>query len=785
MILFVKRVKLLTLLAAAICSSAFAQDIVLENGKAYKLHTVAKGEGLYRLSVDNGLTQEDLLSANPQLSKTGLVEGVVIKIPISKDAQRILTQDGRAKAVHVTAAGETSYSISKKYGMTVVELLKLNPSLANGLREGQQLFVYAPSNAQGNSMGNTHTVRKGETLYGITKQYGVTIADFLKLNPGAASSLKEGDIVKLPSNAVTETLHTLHVIAQGETLYSIGIRYGVKPQQILDANPSLSPNAISVGTAIRIPQSRIPAEDASFYYHRMAQGETLYSLCVKYNVLQERITEFNPGLDWNAIKVGHVVAVPKANPAMETYYTNHEVARRETLFSISQDEGVSMDAILAANEGLTADNLQRGMVIRIPHERQVQGIRPATTDTAFIGNADEIQRIIAKYDYAEAGRPTITVFVMLPFRAWEEMNKLRSSGINTKANNYPFRSRRYVEFAEGIKLAADSLAKAGGNIDLRFFDSASRLDIINQLNGSEKVPDLIIGPAHKDEMAEVMAYAKRNHVPVVLPFAQCDSSIIDNPYIFQASVIDTISTKHTLREMANRTHGHNVILIKPGANAKIDQEKASFFKKACADAGVWAKEFAYDTKNPTAFFTALDTTVTNVVVMPTNNEARANSVLTSLASVIEQKPWVDIELWTTSDWLGFQTIEIDVFHRLSTKVFTTFAVDERNPRTASVLKAYRKRYFTEPVAFTPYFQRLKQGSGYSEYGLWGYDVAFKFIGARLFHGPQFIRTINAFRPDLAQSNFEFRNLTNWGGSVNVGLKTIRFAKDGSVMVQNL
>ena len=85
----------------------------------------------------------------------------------------------------------------------------------------------------------------------------------------------------------------------------------------------------------------------------------------------------------------------------------------------------------------------------------------------------------------------------------------------------------------------------------------------------------------------------------------------------------------------------------------------------------------------------------------------------------------------------------------------------------------------------PYFQRLKPMSGYSEYGLWGYDIAFNFVGARISLGPDFMRRISSYRPMLLQSNFHFRSLTNWGGAVNIGLKTLIFTPDGSISVKSI
>lgn len=752
--------------------SSAAQNVVVENGRTYKLHTVVKGEGLYRLSTCYGVDQEDIISANPIIREKGLVEGITIKIPVKQ-----------APATYTVKKGETAYSIATRFGLTVYKLLELNPEVASGVREGQVLKLRPGSATSASTSGySSYIIQKGDTSYGIAQRFGISLSKLIEINPSIASGAIAGDTIKVPSTEASS--YVLHVIAEGETLYSIGVKYGVKAQQIIEANKALNPNELPIGSAIRVPQSTIPSEDESFFYHRMASGETLYQLCMKYNILQDKIMETNPGVDWNALKVGQVIAVPKQTQK-KTVYEEYTVGRRETLFGIASSQNVTVDEIIEANPGLTASNLQKGMTIKIPRTVVVEKAVPATNDPTYVGDSTQQGQWALGYDYKAEGRPDINVFLLLPFNAYSEIKEFNASGVNIGKDSYNFKSRRYVEFYEGVRMALDSLSEAGANINLKVFDTNNRLDAINQLSQAQTKPDLIIGPAHKDEMSDVVSYSRRMKVPVVLPFAQCDSTILDNPYVFQASVIDSITGKEIYKHMANQLSGHNIILITANTRSASDKKKAETLKLALTSRGLKYTEHNYNTSSPTAILHLLREDMTNVVIIPTNNEARANSVLTSLAGVMEQKPSAKVELWATSDWLGFQTIEVDVFHKLNTRIFTTFAVDGSDPKVNYTLNKFRRAYSTEPIAFTPYFQRLKPMSGFSEYGLWGYDVAFNFVGARIALGPDFARRLPSYRPTLLQSNFHFKSLTNWGGSVNTGLKTLTFKPDGQIDVKPL
>ena len=702
-------------------SLASAQQIVTENGKAYKLHTVEAGEGLYRLSVNYNVSQEDIIAANPDLKNTGLVAGITIRIPLRQAAETPV-----AEAVNYT----------------------------------------------------TYIVKKGETAYSIATANNMKLADFLKLNPQAQSGVNEGQVVKILTSDKAQNF-IVHTMVEGETLYRVGVNYGVKVDEILACNPSLDVNAISVGSKIRIPSSSIPTDDENYFYHRIAAGETLYSLCLKYNVLQDKIKEVNPNVDWQALHVGQVIAVPKF--VTKTEYIVHKVGKSETLYSISKKYEVEISDIEAANSGIDLSKLQRGQVINIPHYVK-ELVSPATSDPNYVGIDDIVKTRFESYDYQQDGAPTINVALMLPFNAAADVQRIHD---NRDASLNGIKSKRYIEFYEGIALAADTLASEGLNISLQVFDVNNRLDVLNALGTAQTKPfDLIIGPARLSEMKDVADYALTHHTPVVLPFAQIDSSIIDNPYLVQASMVDTILMRTMVEQMVSDCRGKHIIMIDTKANSKIDAQRAQYMSNLCARDGVEFSTFVFKPADAAKILDSFSKDKENVIFIPTKNEAQVNSTIVAIASVIDQQPDLRVTLVGYGEWLMFQTIEVEVFHKLNTRIYSTFALDYSDEYVQQILSQYRNKYGSEPVAFMPYFQNFGS-SGFSEYGLWGYDIAAKFIGARAKFGPSFLKHINEYKPRLAQSNFKFVNLTNWGGAVNLGLRVITFGDDLTITVNDI
>ena len=156
---------------------------------------------------------------------------------------------------------ETIFSISKKLGVSREEIIHYNPAVEEGLKAYSRLYFPVEAYTSSNNINSaSHTVKKGETIYGIAKKYGVSVDRIIALNPSARDGIKVGDILSISSEddnrsqPVMETKNSRsHTIAQGETLYRIAKNNGITVEQLLAANPSLDSNNYEVGTVITIP----------------------------------------------------------------------------------------------------------------------------------------------------------------------------------------------------------------------------------------------------------------------------------------------------------------------------------------------------------------------------------------------------------------------------------------------------------------------------------------------------------------------------------------------------
>ncbi len=99
-----------------------------------------------------------------------------------------------------------------------------------------------------------HTIERGETVYSISVMYNVTVDDIYRLNPGSKASIKAGGTLKIPQKSSSFYFHTIQA---KETLYSVSKKYGMKGEDIVAANPGLSVQTFTIGKTIRIPTNTV------------------------------------------------------------------------------------------------------------------------------------------------------------------------------------------------------------------------------------------------------------------------------------------------------------------------------------------------------------------------------------------------------------------------------------------------------------------------------------------------------------------------------------------------
>ncbi|HKK61878.1 MAG TPA: LysM peptidoglycan-binding domain-containing protein [Bacteroidales bacterium] len=180
--------------------------------------------------------------------------------------------EGKVYYVHVVKAGQTLYSIARAYNLSQKEIVIENPGLTNELRIGQVLKIPSKPNAGFDvdtgelyDQIQSHVIQEGETVFSISRQYKISVDDIVRLNPeldindipiGTKISLSVTPAAK-NERAFDEEGFLLHKVKRGETLWSISRFYDVPVREIKNVNKNLQWGMVRRQEIIRIPQSII------------------------------------------------------------------------------------------------------------------------------------------------------------------------------------------------------------------------------------------------------------------------------------------------------------------------------------------------------------------------------------------------------------------------------------------------------------------------------------------------------------------------------------------------
>ncbi len=151
------------------------------------LYEVKKGDTKWSISQAHGITIEELEKYNPTI-KEGLKEGAKIWVPVEEQESNGTEYIPGAIIYHKVKPDDTLIKIAAMYGVSIEEIRKLNPEATKMMRPYMMLKI--PAKKKDNFL--VHTVEKGETLYSLSRFFDVSIEELKERNDGLPEGLKEG-----------------------------------------------------------------------------------------------------------------------------------------------------------------------------------------------------------------------------------------------------------------------------------------------------------------------------------------------------------------------------------------------------------------------------------------------------------------------------------------------------------------------------------------------------------------------------------------------------------------
>lgn len=591
-----------------------------------------------------------------------------------------------------------------------------------------------------------YTVEPSEGLYRISKKFNVLQSDIYKANPGVNEGLKAGQTLYIPvnnknidaQNASAKIIE--HQVVAKQTLYSIGKMYGVEKNEILRLNPDIDNGIIKVGQIIKIPVSdtnKAKAQENAIQkineeqteskivkkeqqqpsqpkikfvtYEVKKKKETLYSISKQFGVSINEIIEANPYVQ-NGIKKGDILQIPIIEeniPKNSNGDLIHIVKPKETIYGISKQYDIAREELLKNNPQLQ-NGLKTGDTIVLYVNEQ----HDKTIDTNLSNN--DINR-------------AYKVVYLLPFSAED----------NTNATNID----RFVEFYRGSLIAMEKVKEDGITLDIYTFDTQLGTSKIQDIL-KNKIPqdiDMIIGPAYPDQVSLVANYARKNNIIQVVPFTSQikNADKFDLQYQFNpsSSDLDMVVINNILDDYKN----NNIFFVNFDSKDNKSYQLPERFEKAARANGakyvkinassITSEQIAYLSRNPKSL------------------------IILSACTTQEFKEFTNSLNFDLKDFIFITDTDIFNFAKedkvLKKNNFITYSLFNATP-TSKYLSSYNE-YFT-----------VRNQTSIPNYDLLGYDLTLYFCTALRVN-----RQLN-FDSNIAlqQSTFNFTKQNN--GFLNTG-----------------
>lgn len=178
-----------------------------------------------------------------------------------------------------------------------------------------------------------HNIERGETLSGIARMYGVSLENLYTLNPGSRNGIKEGERLIITKDGIGYNEGSdfrYHTVKPGETLYKLSKQYHVSVETILELNPGVSEYNFKSGSVVRIPASGTGIQTETkfvtvdeltgFKAYKVKKSDTWASISNTFGITEDILKLANPGIE---LKKNEVIGIPVLTP--RTYQQQVEI----------------------------------------------------------------------------------------------------------------------------------------------------------------------------------------------------------------------------------------------------------------------------------------------------------------------------------------------------------------------------------------------------------------------------------------------------------------------------
>ena len=198
----------------------------------------------------------------------------------SKDYDELIRNTGNIQTIVISYGNVSNLNNYEKYAESVIQ------TIAN--------YYNVPYTY---TLENEYIVKKGDSLWSISRTYGITVDELKKLNNLTSNLLSIGQILRIPSNNITTSNNT-YTVTKGDSLWSISRKFNTTVDKLKSLN-NLTNNILSIGQVLKIPSNN----------YVVVKGDSLWSISKKFNTTVDEIKRIN-NLNSNILSIGQNLVIP-------------------------------------------------------------------------------------------------------------------------------------------------------------------------------------------------------------------------------------------------------------------------------------------------------------------------------------------------------------------------------------------------------------------------------------------------------------------------------------------
>ena len=470
-----------------------------------------------------------------------------------------------------------------------------------------------------------HTASNYESIESIAKIYRFSPADILKLNPEVKEGIQKGVTINIPTSKVKHYStqrpvgFTSHLVKSGETFFGLSQKYNISIDDLKRYNLDLYTRELQENERITIPlfnktNDMVQKGVQGQKRYVVKPQETLWKIAKNHNVSVEELERINKkekGFNPNNLKEGQEIWVPasavdSSEPEVPTRPTTNKelvlylVEKGEGFYSLERKFGLSQSDIVKLNPTMK-DGLKNDAQIWIPKENYDRYKNTAFTSTPnydFENSNNTLRSASSPNNVKE-------ISYILPFKVADIGATNKAAALKARLTDNKI-TPVATDFYSGALIALDSLQKMGYKFKVNVYDSEGDIKKITS-NAGVQNSQVVIGPFTTKSFNTVAELITNNKTAVLAPLA--NKNIVLNPNVYQTLPSDEVQQAQMISYLNKNYSDENMIILADSKNTGLRDKLERAFPNAKVVTEMSANGFA----------NALNYSKENVVLLQSND----------------------------------------------------------------------------------------------------------------------------------------------------------------------